>query len=202
MDHTAAAAFQALLRALHEDRDQAAHRYEEMRRRLHGFFSWRGARWPEELADETIDRVARRLAAGETIRTAEIGRYFLGVARNVLRESWPRESARAAQQALGPAAAAGVPDGESEARMQCLETCLGEMPEAERAVLLRYYEGQGGGRIEARRRLGLELGVPVATLRIRLHRLRVRLEACVRRCLARDETSSPREPLSHEGGRS
>ena len=197
----AQAAFQALLRALHADRDQAAQKYEEMRRRLQGFFTWRGARWPDELTDETIDRVGRRLAGGETIRTPEIGRYFLGVARNVLREAWQREGAVAAPPALAAPPTSAAEDA-SEARMRCLEKCLGELAPAERAVLLRYYEGEGAARIEARRRLGVEMAVPANTLRIRLHRLRARMEACVRRCLGGDETSSPRGPHSGEGDRS
>jgi hypothetical protein len=54
----------------------------------------RGARWADELTDETIDRVARRLAGGETIRAADIGRYFLGVARNVGSKPATRAAAR------------------------------------------------------------------------------------------------------------
>src|SRR5262245_58937293 len=90
-------AFQSLLRALHPDRERAAERYEDIRVRLQGFFTWRGSRWPEEMADETIDRVARRLAGGEQIRSSEIGRDFLGVARNVIREAWHADRTRAAQ---------------------------------------------------------------------------------------------------------
>ena len=41
---------------------------------------------PEDCADETIDRVARRLAGGERIRTGDPISYFRGVARNVWHE--------------------------------------------------------------------------------------------------------------------
>jgi len=200
-------AFQSLLDALHTDHERAAERYEEIRLRLHGFFTWRGSRWPEEMADETIDRVARRLAGGEVIRATEIGRYFLGVARNVLREAWHSERARAAQAAAGGPAGHGLAgtapgDGLAEARLRCLEACLAGLGAAESDLLLAYYEGEGMARIEARRRLAMQLGLPPATLRIRLFRLRARLEDCVRGCLAGDETPSPGKPQSGEGGRS
>lgn len=197
-------AFQSLLAALHPDRERAAEKYEEIRLRLHGFFTWRGARWPEEMADETIDRVARRLAGGEVIRAGEIGRYFLGVARNVLREAWHGERTRAAQAAeAGPLEGRGDGPGDAmeETRMRCLERCLATLGAAEGDLLLAYYEGEGVARIEARRRLADQLGLPPSTLRIRLFRLRARVEECVRRCLAGGETPSPGKPLSGEGGR-
>jgi RNA polymerase sigma factor (sigma-70 family) len=198
-------AFDALLRALDPQRDRAAEKYEEMRQRLRRFFVWRGARWPDELVDETIDRVARRLAGGETIRAADLARYFVGVGRNVLREAWQHERQRGPESGLEGvaevAAPADVPPGDAEARLDCLDRCLAEMPADTRELVLRYYQGEGGGRVGDRRTLAAQLGVSPGTLRIRLHRLRARLEACVRRCMRLRETSVPRASPSSEGER-
>lgn len=188
---------EAVLRVLHPDRDAAAERYEAIRERLRRFFNWRGGRWPDELTDETIDRVGRRLAEGETIRTTDVARYFLGVARNVLREAWQREQAQGVEpdaSALVDRAAQPAKTAEDETHMACLERCLEELAPASRDLVLRYYQGEGGALVEGRRALATELGLAAGTLRIRLHRLRARVEACVRGCLADHETSPPPVP--------
>ena len=197
-------AFEALLLALHAERDRAAERYEEVRARLQRFFRWRGARWPDELTDETIDRVGRKVAAGEVIRVPDVGRYFLGVARNVLRESWERERQRghAHDVPVPPdlaAESAAAAEQVLEARLDCLDRCLAELPAETRELVLRYYRGQGGSKIVDRRALAVQLGVTQGTLRIRLHRLRLRLEACVRKCMG-PETSRAAGPPSSEDG--
>jgi hypothetical protein len=48
-----------------------------------------------------------------------------------------------------------------------------------------YYGLEGGKAIEQRRTLATRLGIAPNALRIRLHRLRARLEDCARRCLER-----------------
>src|SRR5262245_56590758 len=127
-DEPRGTAFDALLRALHADRERAAEKYEEIRQRLRRFFRWRDASGPDELTDETIDRVGRRVAEGEVIRAPDVGRYFLGVARNVLREAWQRERQRGIQIAGAPADMLAAPapeaDRAQEARLDCLDRCL------------------------------------------------------------------------------
>ena len=54
--------FAALLLFLDADRERAGEKYEELRRTLIRFFEWRGAPFPEEHADETLNRVARQAA--------------------------------------------------------------------------------------------------------------------------------------------
>jgi len=80
--------FDRLLGLLDSDRDRAGERYELIRTQLVRIFEWRGCPYPESLADETIDRVGRRLEQGEQIRAADPALYFYGVARNVLKEYW------------------------------------------------------------------------------------------------------------------
>ena len=55
-------AFARLLAALDPDRERAGLRYENIRRKLIEFFEARGSNSPADNADETINRVARRLA--------------------------------------------------------------------------------------------------------------------------------------------
>ena len=66
-----APAFQRLLARLDADPARAGERYEDLRRTLVRFFEWRGAPFPDDHADETFDRVARRLDEGITSRISE-----------------------------------------------------------------------------------------------------------------------------------
>src|SRR5262245_65972612 len=88
------ASFDSLLAQLGPDRESAARAYLELRRALFIFFATRGAASPDEMADETINRVARRLSEGERITTENPSNYFYGVARNVWREKIGRASCR------------------------------------------------------------------------------------------------------------
>src|SRR5438128_2028539 len=68
-----------LLLSLDSDRDTAGKIYQETRSNLTRFFEWRGCPFPEDHADETINRVARRISEGEQVR--DLAKYFFGVAR-------------------------------------------------------------------------------------------------------------------------
>jgi DNA-directed RNA polymerase specialized sigma24 family protein len=194
----------ALLALLDPDRDRAGERYEALRRRLVKLFEWRGVRDPAELADETLDRVCRRIAGGEVIRADDPGAYVLGVARNVLRESWKKEARDpAAPLPDADRAPAAIPEGdeELERRLACLQSCLASLPPETSRLVLDYYGDGGGSRIRRRQGLAAALGIAASALRLRLHRVRVRLEACVARCLeGRPETQGGARPHDGEGG--
>ena len=188
----------AVLALFDPDPARAAAHYEALRERLVRFFAWKSVRTPEECADETIDRVAQRLAGGEEIKAGEPARYFHGVARNVLREYWAREQREARHRALWPREALVQPPEAPAA--QCLHRCLEALAPETRRLALEYYDGTGGERIASRRAMAARLGVPVAALRVRMHRLRVRLEACTARCLgAAPETfRGSRSPMDED----
>src|SRR5215831_7394139 len=77
-------AFDSLLACLDSNRDIAADRYLRMRRDLVRLFEWRGCHTPDDYADETINRCARKIEQGEEIR--DVAMYSIGVARMLLRE--------------------------------------------------------------------------------------------------------------------
>ena len=161
--------FDRLLFSLDPDRDRAGEQYEVIRRKLVKFFECRTSPNPEDDADETISRVARRIEEGEAIQN--LPAYFYGVARLVLLEAAP---------AMQPEEDAA---GEEEARLGCLQRCLEALPGTSRELLVSYYLGDKGGRIRQRHQLAANLGIPMNALRIRMHRLRATLEDCVTRCL-------------------
>jgi len=189
--------FEKLLTLLDPDRERAGQEYEAIRAKLVKFFRWRGWPRPEELVDETIDRVCWRLAEGEVIRRPDPFLYFHGVAKNVLREAWqsqePRKTrhppagigfSRSAEDHAPPLD--GVDEAmELEVRLSSLERCLEHLCATEQELIVRYYGGQGIELIEQRRRLAEEMGIPLNALRIRAYRVRVRLAACVEAALRR-----------------
>src|SRR5437762_13444185 len=75
--------FDRLLTWLDSDPERAGEIYEKIRWRLIAILASRGCRVPEELADETIDRVARRVADIEGTYRGDKAIYFLGVFNNV-----------------------------------------------------------------------------------------------------------------------
>src|ERR1700686_2943895 len=80
------ASFDRLLQKLDSDRDRAGEQYLRIRQKLSKFFEWRGCISPEECADRTIDRAARRIDEGSEIHASDVYLFFHGIAVNVLRE--------------------------------------------------------------------------------------------------------------------
>src|SRR3954469_1643815 len=78
--------FDRLLNWLDADRERAGLLYERIRWRLVTILASRGCLLAEELADETIDRVARRGADIEKTYVGDKAIYFLGVMNNVHHE--------------------------------------------------------------------------------------------------------------------
>ncbi|MFL6275467.1 MAG: RNA polymerase sigma factor [Blastocatellia bacterium] len=176
-------AFDRLLAAFGEDRERAGDKYLEVRGNLIRFFEWRGCPFPEDHADEAMNRVARKLAEGEAVLNPSA--YCIGVARLLLLEI-NKERARE-QQALGEMASSPATtnddDPESEASIECLRACLENLPADNRELIIEYYQGEKGTKIENRKRMTERFGVPVNTLRMRALRLREKLQACVEQCL-------------------
>ncbi|HVR71321.1 MAG TPA: hypothetical protein VMT87_10805 [Vicinamibacteria bacterium] len=177
-----AAALASLLARLGRDAESAGSAYEELRRALVGFFAWRGAPTPEECADETLDRLALRLAEGVAVE--DVARFARGVARLVLLEHWRGADARLIP--LGDAAAdpPAEADGFEDQAHDCLDLCLAELPPEGRGLIVEYYVAEGRTRIDRRKRMAAERGLSESALRNRAQRLRDALERCIIGCLA------------------
>ena len=183
-------AFERLLVSLDADRERAGQRYEGVRRKLIEFFEARGAESPAEGADETINRVARRLSEGAEVQ--DLQKYFYGVARLVLLERFRAQERETVPLAsVTPAAETAADDQERaerlaghEARLECLEACLQGLPAESREFIVEYYRAERGEKIARRKEQARRLGIPLGALRLRAYRLRTRLEDCVRSCLA------------------
>lgn len=189
-------AFDQLLLYLDRDRERAAEKYEDLRQMLITFFEFRSLMDPEDHADETINRVARRLSEGEQIFTASPNTYLYAVARNVWREQLAKPAIIISPVDELPQARALADDpvaqsrrearrAELEERLDCLEECLAKLPPESRELVTSYYRGEKDAKIKARKELAERHGIQLNALRIRVCRLRDKLDRCVRNCLQR-----------------
>jgi hypothetical protein len=180
-------AFDCLLDYLSPDRHRAGEAYEMIRAKLIKFFEARGCSLSTEYTDETINRVADNLQRGKQIWT-EPPNYFLGVARNLLKEYWGGQEWSLSSLDAVPNHDFPCLDPLQEAarerelwaheqRLECLNQCLEDLSAGSRDLLLRYYQGEGGEKIANRKRLAEELGIEVAALRLKTFRIRQTLEA-------------------------
>ena len=178
-----ATAFDKLLNSFSTNRDEAGAQYEIIRHKLVRFFEWRSIESPDDYADETINRVARRIDEGEQI--GNLKSYFYGVARIVSLEAVKNRDRAAvslddAPQSLRQEATEPV---DPDTRVLCLDHCLDLLTDDNRKLIVDYYQEERRAKIELRLELAERLQIPLNALRIRAHRIRVSLEKCITQCL-------------------
>src|SRR5262245_14709671 len=140
-------AFAKFLTCLDPDPARAGQKYEALREALVKFLDWRGALFPEELVDETFNRVARKLEEGETIRDAQT--YCHGVARLVFLQWLERAGNKRAELEELPMIAIPEPDI-TDVRRECLAHCLSQLPAENRELIIEYYRKDGRQKIDHR----------------------------------------------------
>jgi DNA-directed RNA polymerase specialized sigma24 family protein len=173
------AAFQQFLTWLDGGVDSNGERYVEMRRRLEDYFARKRCTSPSDLADDVLNRVARRLEEEGSIPDPP-ARYCYIVARFVFLESLRSADRHRAELPVGLAQAdASDPD---TARLDCLDRCLNGLPASDRDLILAYYGDGQGGKLGHRRQVAERLSLTANALAIRACRIRARLEQCVGDC--------------------
>lgn len=173
------ATFEALLANLNSDRERAGERYERIRRKMVLFFERRQCEQADRHADEVLDRAARKIHAGAPVPDVE--RYCFGIARVMVFERLAEVRRR--REALEwfrcrlPAPGDPREVEETEEHFGHLEFALLMLPDADRELILSYYQGEGGGRINQRKELAERFGIPGNALRIKVHRIRAKLQS-------------------------
>lgn len=181
--HVDKESFDRLLGWLNNDRELAARKYEEIRRRLITIFTCRGCAEAEDLADETFDRIARKVCDVAETYVGDPALYFYGVAHNVHLEYARRQFSRPSPPPPAPRAAEEEED-ESEREYECLEECMLRLAGEDRELVLQYYEEEKRAKIEHRKQLAARLGIAINALRIRAFKIRQTLQKCVQECVA------------------
>lgn len=183
-----AAAFERLLQWLDEGKDSDGQKYLEMRERLVTFFDRKNCLKPDELADETLNRVARRLEE-EPIEIETPAKFCYITARFVFLESL-REKEKSVVSLDEVEAKLSLDQNSKEQielkekRLNCLETCVGQLDAENRELIIGYYYGKERVKIENRRNLAQKLGLSINALSVRACRIRDKLENCVKKCVS------------------
>jgi len=185
-------AFRQFLDWLDEGSGSGGEKYLELRRRLVLYFDRRNCLTPDELADETLNRVAQKFQEQGEITNLSPAQYCYVTAKYVFLEYTrrPEHGDRSLDEfpssgaVIGELAAVPV-DPESAAKertLHCLEQCLKKLARDESQLILEYYQGEQREKIRHRRQIAERLGVSANALTIRACRIRTKLEACVRLC--------------------
>jgi DNA-directed RNA polymerase specialized sigma24 family protein len=167
--------FDQLLDWLSPDREKAALQYECIRKRLIKIFLCRGSNTPDQLADATFDRVAKKLREIRPDYVGEPAHYFYGVANYIWQEGLRKNKPPVAVAPPPPA----PPTEDDQRDFACLEKCLDELPERERDLVIRYYQQEKHAKIDDHQKMAEELGLSLNALRIRICRIRSILLNCV-----------------------
>ena len=169
-------AFDSLLAWLDPDRDQAGKKYEHIRQRLIKIFTCRACSDAEELADDTINRVALKAHKIAEEYVGDPARYFYGVAQKV-----HLESLRKRPPVVMPPPV--VKSDEFEQEYECFESCMELLLPSNRQLVIEYYQSDKRAKIVQRKEMAQKMGIAQNALRIRAHRIKSSLQQCVKHCL-------------------
>jgi DNA-directed RNA polymerase specialized sigma24 family protein len=170
--------FDDLLAWLNPDRDIAGQKYETIRAGLIRIFVARGFSSAEDMADEVITRVTRKLPDIRDGYVGEPARYFHGVARHVIQE-WYRPK----EIATDEIPRSWIQVGNRSDLYECLLQCLKFLPPEKHEMALDYHVYDGHDKIEQHKIMAQELGISENALRGRAHQLRNQLGKCVLQCI-------------------
>jgi DNA-directed RNA polymerase specialized sigma24 family protein len=184
--------FGEFLKWLDEGVDSGGEKYLEMRRRLVFYFDRKNCHASDELADETLNRVAQKLEEKGSITGLSPAHYCYIVAKFVFLEHIRKadrgqtsldDMTQSHLRAEVPAPSRAVAVAEAKEKLdRCLDRCLGKLAAKDRDLILEYYQGEQRVKIEGRSQLAARLGLSMNALCIRACRIRNKLEACLREC--------------------
>jgi len=195
-------AFDALLQRLDPDREKAGAKFEALRHKLLQFFSYETCSLPDHWADETLDRVAKRLSEGSLVEDLNV--FTRGVARMVLREARLAETRTNNLKhlpVLDTALNEDAAENAAENDEACLEDCLSKLPTATQHLVQNYYLGSTASRIAARKAIAERMGITMEALRSRALRARRQLEICLQDCRKKHKTSGIKTQFSSDNNR-
>jgi len=177
--------FGLLLAALGDHAGDGSH-YEKLRAKLIFFFTRRLLAFPEDLADEVLNRLIRHLSQGTEIQSVDA--FALGIARHVAQEQRGR---KVQVQGVDPVFFDNIPAPSAtlnnEEEIVRMERCLKRLSRSESRLLRGYYLVAGSNLMDARKKLLKTLGVSSTALRQRVFLARQRLRDCMTAHATRDK---------------
>lgn len=172
--------FDRLLAWLHPDREEAGAIYVKIRSELIRKFQAHARSLPDKLADDTLDRVAKKL---EGIIDTYVGApdpFVKRVAYYVLLEDFAKNPQLVE---LTDDLKLSKEHEDIEPVYDCLERCMKALPLRKRELIAKYYQGDKAIKIRIRKELALSLNLELPVLRLHARRIRVTLKKCIKDCL-------------------
>ncbi len=163
------AAFEQFLCWLGPNEEAAGRKYESIRGRLIMMFKARRCVFAEDLADATIERVARKLNDLSIGFNGDPALYFYGVAKKIYLEHQRKIATDQKRSDSSWTNRGGSPDLED--MLKQLDEALGTISKFDRELILRYYSGDEKNKIN-RRALAKQIGIGANALRLRVFRIR------------------------------
>jgi DNA-directed RNA polymerase specialized sigma24 family protein len=181
--------FERFLSWLDNGKNSEGRSYLEMRKRLVAYFERKKCSSPDELADETLTRVSRRLDEQGSIESESPAHYCYITARYIFLESLrrphevplPPDETRNGVRVSSDTSTRDEAE-KNEVMLTCLESCASKLEESSRDLIYGYYFGKAREKIDNRRSIAKRLGISVNALAIKACRIRTKLEACVGQC--------------------
>jgi len=172
-----------LLSWLSPNSEEAARKYKTLHQGLTKVLRHWGCSEAEELADETINRVAAKVRKLRRRYKGNPERYFFGVAKKVCQE-YKRNT-----QKLTPLTDDSQPIASSkptdELAYKCFENCMQKLNPQKRELVTLYYRDRAPAQ---RERLARHLGITIKTLRVRVFRIVEDLRMCAKKCVDEEMT--------------
>lgn len=174
--------------------EQASKKYDQLFKALVRYLASLGSDDPEKHASETLDDVSRKIGKGETFD--DLNSYSRRVARNIHISAFRRrreETNSIDSPAFGGGAKLSSPpepERSSEERQkgveqECREHCYDRLPEDDRDLITRYSQASA----HDRERMAAESNTTLGALRVRVRRIRQRLERCHEDCVRKNTRS-------------
>lgn len=175
--------FNDLLNWFSADREIAGEKYEEIRNGLIRFFYFKGCAEAEELADETINRVAKKLQVLDLSNNVKPINLFYGFASKIYLEYFNR--IKKSEIEFNPDLHSLPPSSENT-RQKCLEHCLTKLPDNGGDLIVEYFTFEKAKKTEHRRQLAEKLQMEMGAFHTKIHRLKTILRQCIEKCAAQN----------------
>jgi RNA polymerase sigma factor (sigma-70 family) len=173
--------FEEILVWLNPDRDVAAKMYLQLRHDLAKLFMWGRCADPEGMTDEAFDRVAKKVHKVRQTYGGDPRLYFRAVANNLIKENFRKNKAQVSLDDVDLPQPQTI--GITEEIEECLHSCLRKLDSEKRKLILAYYAKEKQAKIDHRNELAQHYEISLENLRVRVFRIRVSLEECIKKCL-------------------
>lgn len=170
------AAFERFLTALSTDPEVAPGVYQELRDRLVRYFKLRGLIQADEAADETIDRVVKKIGDGSEFDS--VIPFCFGVARLVTLEYYRKQRNEAGALRMMARRHEVIHDADEDIIESYLKDCLAELTPENRLLVLKYYNFKGK-HAKDREPLAAEYGLTLNHLRVKIYRIKRIISKCI-----------------------